>query len=191
VESLGTAGTRSGFRGAVGEIVAFSRTLTHVERDVTSRMLMNKWGVSGCAEFAPIHTNTPVTMCAGATLDLGGQMVTVGSFTGAGTVTNGVFVTADGKITQSGGALSVSAVEGVTYVASSAGQKLVIRDAPGITVRIVLPKGWFSAGNTGRRAIFCESNRIEWDIWRKDVRPISEGDGWWSISGGGFAIRLR
>jgi len=148
------------------------------------------WDCAGVAD----QRDAVVTMAAGATLDLNGNTVTAQSFTGAGTVTNGVLKTVDGKIAQSGGALTVPAVEGMHYVASRADEPLRIQASDtGIPVTIDVPATWFVAGASGRRAIYCNSGEkyITWNIAREGVRAKNEGDGWWSIPCGGFAVRLQ
>jgi len=190
-ESLGSYSMAQGLKGAVGEVVSFTRTLSHAEREVVAKQLMHKWGL-GYPDYCAIHSDTPVTMKSGAKLDLGGQDLTVARFTGAGVVTNGILRTVDGVITQEGGNLTVPAVEGANYIASRAGEKLVITGAAGVGVTITLPRSWFAAGASGRRAVFCESKDITWRIGRRDAsKPVDEGDGWWTIPGGGFAVRLK
>jgi len=72
VETLGTQGGNSGFKGVVAEVVAFTNTLTQVEREVTTKQLMRKWGL-GYADYRPLKPTASVAMKAGATLDLGGR----------------------------------------------------------------------------------------------------------------------
>jgi len=191
-EYLGTQGGAgiTGIKGVIAEVVAFTNTLTHVEREVTTKTLMCKWGL-GYADYKPLSSTVAVTMKAGATLDLGGQTLDVASFEGAGVVTNGVLQTM--RFVQKGGALAVPAVAGATYAMSKIGETLVVYGAAGKSVTIKVPRDWPQAGCSGKMAVFCEGN-ITWDFseWygTKPV-PVSEGDGWWTIPAGGTAIRLR
>lgn len=192
-ESLGGSsyGSGTGFSGAIGAIVCFNRPLTHAERLVVSRTLMNRWGISDTGY--PIAYAATVTMKEGATFDLGGEDVAVGSFVGAGTVANGTLRPKTGRIVQSGGSLTVPAVDGMTYVAYRAGSPLVISDGVGKHVTIVIPDDWYAAGGSGLNMVFCEAEPedITWVLPTRASEPVTTGDGWYSLGGSGFTIRLR
>lgn len=188
-EQLGTQDDNKGFKGVIAEVVAFTNTLTQVEREVATKQLMHKWGL-GYADYQPLKPTASVTMKAGATLDLGGQTVAVAGFEGAGVVTNGVLDVA--HVVQKGGALSMPAVEGATYTMSKIGEKLVLRDAEEKAVTIIVPRDWSKAGLSGFEAVFCQGE-VNWEFpgWAVKPVPVCDGNGWWSIPAGGSALRLR
>jgi len=130
-------------------------------------------------------------MKADGVLDLVDRTVTVAGFTGAGKVMNGVLVTADRVVTQQGGKLTIPLVASTRYIASRSDEKLVLETTDDVKttdgVTIVIPRSWYAAGASGRRAIKCNSTNIDWG----SVRPVDEGDGWWSIPFGGGSVRLR
>ena len=99
-EYLGVGSSYNSFSGAIGEVVSFSRVLSHSERDAVEQYLMAKWGIND-TEYNPIPTTAAVTVADGATLDLGGQTVTVASLNLSGTLQNGTLVV-DGEITVTG-----------------------------------------------------------------------------------------
>jgi len=65
-----SAGINYAYCGAIGEVLAFSRDVTHPERRVISKYLAAKWGV-GTDVYQPINPEATVSVASGAKLDLG------------------------------------------------------------------------------------------------------------------------
>ena len=184
-EYLGTSADNVGFRGAVAEVVTYSRVLSHPERLAVQRSLMVKWGIGGGYEVLPARAS--LTMAEGSVLDLGGMVQTVASFSGAGTVGNGILLTADGKVTLDGFSLSIPAVNGTIYSLPKDRSELSLTDGLGTRVTVVIPDD-------------CTSSRVFFEgsvNWRKtnDAITISgpDADGWYYIlnNGGGSCIIIR
>jgi hypothetical protein len=179
-EVLGSyADTAECFKGGIGEIISYTRNLTHAERKAVDAYLMAKWGV-GSATYNVIPANADVTMKSGATLDMGGLTQTVTSFTGAGTVANGSLKTT-GDLTVDGGTLTIQATTGQTYVLSHVeAERLVLTgDAKGYTVKVpdngrivgrfIVPEG-ISVGFEGEGADVTVVNAPKgWEITGKPV----------------------
>ena len=95
---------------------------------------MWKWDTEGKSSHRFLPTTANVTVASGATLELGGLTHTVASFTGGGTVQNGLLITADNVYTNTG-ALSISAVDNMTIVLDAGATALtLVGDATGVKV---------------------------------------------------------
>lgn len=164
-----------------GEVALYNREVTEAERVGIEDYLMWKWNFKNT--YAPLTSANAVTMADGATLDLGGLDVTAASFAGAGTVQNGTLTTADGVFTQSGGTLTIPAVDRATYVASSSLEALVITGGEGKSVTVRIPSDWFDeASVTQGHAIFCEGNvTFVYDGWQPDEAAYRLDSGWWHL----------
>jgi autotransporter-associated beta strand protein len=111
------------FTGDVGEVLAFSSTLSTAQRQAVEAYLMNKWeGVqAGYAANNVLPTNTPVTISGGGALDLTNGVQTIRSLSstdgngsqillgasGVLTIAGGVNNTYDGAIYASGGTVAL------------------------------------------------------------------------------------
>ena len=115
---------------------------------------MQKWDCSDKAQFAQIASSVDLNMAAGTMLDLNGVDISVASFTGAGTVKNGIMRTSDGVYRQGGGKLSIPAVEGATYVASSSNNRLEISGASRKTVTERIPANWLDPNSKTYSSIY-------------------------------------
>ena len=182
-EYLGTVDSNTGFRGSIAEIVTYTNSLSHPERQAVQRSLMAKWGLGETYEVLPKKAN--LTMKAGCTLDLGGLSQTVASFAGAGIVKNGLLMTTDGKVSATGD-LTIPAADGTVYCLPGRNSILQITDGTAKGAIIVVPDDCMSA------SVFFEGNVT----WRKanDAITISgPSDGWYTISntGGGACIIIR
>lgn len=164
-----------------GEVLFYNREVTESERVGIEDYLMWKWGFNSA--YTPLTAANALTMANGATLDLGGFDVTVSSFAGAGTVTNGTLRAANGVYTQSGGALTIPAVDGATYVASSSLESLVLTGGEGKSVKVRIPSDWYdSASATQGHAIFCEGDvTFEYDGWEPSETAYKMDNGWWHL----------
>ena len=107
------------------EALTYTRELDFDEKAAVEQYLMAKWGI-GDATYAALPATANVTMTAGATLDLGGQTVTVASFTGAGKVQNGTLKTADNTVTVTGD-LTIPAADNTTYVIPADADEIRLR----------------------------------------------------------------
>ena len=157
----GSRGTRLGttgnsFEGAIAEIIGLGWTPSLEERAAIELHLMQKWDCSDKAQFAQIASSVDLTMAAGTMLDLNGVDISVASFIGAGTVKNGIMRTSDGVYRQGGGKLSIPAVEGATYVASSSNNRLEISGASGKTVTVRIPANWLDPNSKTYSYIYCD-----------------------------------
>ena len=151
---LGTAG--NSFEGAIAEIIGLGWTPSLEERAAIELYLMQKWDCSDKAQFAQIASSVDLNMTAGTMLDLNGVDISVASFTGAGTVKNGIMRTSDGVYRQGGGKLSIPAVEGATYVASSSNNRLEISGASGKTITVRIPANWLDPNSKTYSYIYCD-----------------------------------
>lgn len=79
-----------------GEVLTYNRGLSLEEHDAVDAYLMQKWGIASCSS---IPATADVTVAAGATLDLGGQTVTVASLNLSGTIQNGTLVVTGNNLT--------------------------------------------------------------------------------------------
>ena len=157
----GSRGTRLGttgnsFEGAIAEIIGLGWTPSLEERAAIELHLMQKWDCSDKAQFAQIASSVDLNMAAGTMLDLNGVDISVASFTGAGTVKNGIMRTSDGVYRQGGGKLSIPAVEDATYVASSSNNRLEISGASGKTVTVRIPANWLDPNSKTYSYIYCD-----------------------------------
>ena len=107
------------------EVLTYTRQMGFDEKAAVEQYLMAKWGI-GDATYAALPATANVTMTAGATLDLGGQTVTVASFTGAGKVQNGTLKTADNTVTVTGD-LTIPAADNTTYVIPADADEIRLR----------------------------------------------------------------
>ena len=96
------------------EVLTYTRQMGFDEKAAVEQYLMAKWGI-GDATYNALPATANVTLASGATLDLGGQTVTVASLTGAGTVQNGTLKTADNTVTVTGD-LTIPVTDNTTYV---------------------------------------------------------------------------
>ena len=96
------------------EVLTYTRQMGFDEKAAVEQYLMAKWGI-GDATYNALPATANVTLASGATLDLGGQTVTVASLTGAGTVQNGMLKTADNTVTVTGN-LTIPVADNTTYV---------------------------------------------------------------------------
>ncbi len=175
--------------GSIGEAIALDHAPSAVELSAIQAYLMNKWSVTtidgAAAVYEPLPRTASLRLSAQATLDLGGLAVTVASFVGSGTVTNGTLKAADGMIVQRGGSLTVPAVDGMTYAAESVEERLIITgDAENVTIRI--PSGYVKPGAVSqKRAIYCRGNP-SFEYEDGSTRALSQwGDsGWWGYPSG-------
>ncbi len=88
------------YRGDVAEILVFDRKLTETERQSVEAALMAKW--LPAAGAGPILPQTAaVSVAEGATFDLSGGTVTIGSLSGGGAVSSGV-LTVTGTVSPEG-----------------------------------------------------------------------------------------
>jgi len=184
-EYLGTSGTQAGFCGAIGEVVGYDRNLTHVERIAVQRSLMVKWGL-GEETYEVLPVNATIEMASGTTLNLGGFEQVVASFSGAGVVTNGLLVTADGYVAQTGDSLVIPAVDGTVYGMSGRKPVLMLTGAKGKAVTIVVP------GNCMSGKVFCEGE-ITWKLGSDAIIVSGPENGWYSLTnvGGGSTVIIR
>lgn len=184
VEYLGTSRQSKGFKGAIAEIVAYLRPLSHAEQAAVALSLMGKWNLGGSYE-ALSHTAF-VTMRPGTTLDLGHTSQTVANFTGSGVVTNGVLVTLDRQVTELDGPLTIPAVDGTTYNIMKRKTELVITGGEGKQATIIIPQGCTS----GR--VFFEG-RVTWKNTDPGIEIQGPDAGWYTIvnTGGGSCIIIR
>lgn len=183
-EYLGTSGTSIGAKAAIAAVVGFTRSLTHAERLAVQRAMMMKWGILDNYDVLP--STAAMTMQEGATLDLGGLIQTVASFTGAGTVTNGLLATVNAVVTEDGGALTIPAVGGTTYNLMKHKAELILLDGEGAAVTVVVPDGCTS----GR--VFCEG-AVDWKVTDPGITIQGPDAGWYTIinTGGGSCIIVR
>ncbi len=164
-----------------GEVALYNRELNEDERTAVEEYLMCKWGFTD-PKFAyqPLCEVNDVTMAQGSTLNLGGHDVTVKSFKGAGTVENGTLRTVDNTYRQQGGKLTIPAVAGATYYASSSHDVLEITGASGKSVTIRFPAGWHDANSAKSQVVFCEgSPNFVWE--GEAVELYNFGNGWWGF----------
>ena len=171
-----------------GEVVLYSRELDDDERIGVEDYLMAKWGLSE-QQFAyePLCEFNDVTLASGATLNLGGLNLTVKSFTGVGTVENGTLATVDGVLYQGDGKLTIPAVNGATYVASSSHNILEITGAADKSVTIRLPAGWHDQSSAKKKVIYCEGTPgFVGDGAAEEL--YNYGDGWWGFYDGSADI---
>ena len=141
--------------------------------------------------YETIPHTADVVMAPDTTLDLGGDnlgVVEVGSFTGAGTVTNGHLRTANGEFVQRGGALTIPAVSDGIYAASAASEPLVITGgASAENVIIRLPDGYVGDRDAGKKAIFFEGTPKFVDASGRALTSLplhKAADGWWRVNSG-------
>ncbi len=87
------------FRGDIGEILVYDRTLSVAERVAVETYLHQKWLGSGVSSRLP--ADAVVTVAAGATLDLNRQAQSLASLSGGGAVINGT-VTVSGETAPGG-----------------------------------------------------------------------------------------
>lgn len=81
------------FRGAIGEVIAYDRMLTEVERTQLEHYLALKWRTPGYAvNTEAFAAGSEITLAAGASLDLRGAPLVVARLSGGG-VTGDVTVT--------------------------------------------------------------------------------------------------
>ena len=99
---------------AWAEYLTYNRNFTYDEKAAVEQYLMAKWGI-GDATYNALPATANVTLSNGATLDLGGQKVTVASLKGAGTVQNGTLRTANNVVTVTGN-LTIPVTDNTTYV---------------------------------------------------------------------------
>ena len=171
-----------------GEVVLFNRELDDDERIGVEDYLMAKWGLSE-QQFAyePLCELNDVTLASSATLNLGGLNVTVKSFTGAGTVESGTLTTVDGILYQGDGKLTIPAVNGATYVASSSHNILEITGAAGKIVTIRFPADWHDQSSAKKKVVYCEGTpNFVWDGAAEELYDY--GDGWWGFYDGSADI---
>ncbi len=173
ISSDNKAGTPSSMTW--GEVLLYNRELSATERQGVESYLMKKWGISDA--YNPLTSANDVYMTSpGAVLDLGGLDLTVNSFTGCGTVSNGTLRTVDKTYTQGEGALTIPAVNGATYYASSSRYKLRLDDAAGKSVTIVIPENWFqSSGNL----IFCQGDAT-FVFEGEEIELKKNANGWYT-----------
>ncbi len=171
-----------------GEVVLYSRELDDEERVGVEDYLMAKWGFTEPKfVYQPLCELNDVTLASGATLNLGGLNVTVKSFSGSGTVENGTLSTVSGMIYQGDGKLTIPAVNGATYVASSSHNILEITGASGKSVTIRLPAGWHDQSSAKKKVVYCEGTpRFVWDGAAEELYDY--GDGWWGFYDGSADI---
>ncbi|MCR5415008.1 MAG: hypothetical protein K6F50_09835, partial [Kiritimatiellae bacterium] len=162
-----------------GEVVLFSREVTDDERIGIEDYLMWKWGFANA--YLPLAATNCVTMAAGSTLDLGGFDLTVSNFCGSGTVENGTLRTADGIYRQGEGALTIPAVDGATYVASSSRYVLTITGAAGKKVTIRFPADWHDENNGKYTPVYCDGTP-DFVFEGTKVPLFSDGAGGWCIA---------
>lgn len=185
------------FAGAIGEFLALGDQPSEFERETIVRYLLRKWNVKDVEGnlLVPAYETIPhtadVVMAPDTTLDLGGDdlgVVEVGSFTGAGTVTNGHLRTANGEFVQRGGALTIPAVSDGIYAASAASEPLVITggaSAENVTIR--LPDGYVGDRDAGKKAIFFEGTPKFVDASGRELTSLPvhrAADGWWRVNSG-------
>ena len=168
-----------------GEVLFYNREVTEAERVGIEDYLMWKWGFNN--SYAPLTAQNALTMSKGATLDLGGLNLTVKSFTGAGTVENGTLTTVDGILCQGDGKLTIPAVNGATYVASSSHNILEITGAAGKSVTIRFPADWHDQSSAKKKVVYCEGTpNFVWDGAAEELYDY--GDGWWGFYDGSADI---
>ena len=107
------------------EVLTYTREMGFDEKAAVEQYLMAKWGI-GDATYNALPATANVTLASGATLDLGGQTVTVASFTGAGKVQNGTLKTADNTVTVTGD-LTIPAADNTTYVIPADADEIRLR----------------------------------------------------------------
>lgn len=193
----GDANTVYCFAGAIGEFLALGDQPSEFERETIVRYLLRKWNVKDgegnllVPAYETIPHTADVVMAPDTTLDLGGDdlgVVEVGSFTGAGTVTNGHLRTANGEFVQRGGALTIPAVSDGIYAASAASEPLVITggaSAENVTIR--LPDGYVGDRDAGKKAIFFEGTPKFVDASGRELTSLPvhrAADGWWRVNSG-------
>ena len=162
---------------AIGEYMGFTYNISSAQRKQIETYLANKWNVSGMGKSLP---QVDVITATGATLDLGGLDVTVSRFTGSGVVKNGTLETADGKYTQGDGDLTIPAVDGAVYYASSGNSKLVITGASGKNVTIVVPDARVEYLDG---YVFCEGDGVTFKNTSGETLDMSgyrHANGWWT-----------
>lgn len=82
------------FRGAIGEVIAYDRMLTEVERNQLEHYLALKWRTPGYAvNTEAFAAGSEITLSAGANLDLRGAPLVVARLSGGSEVTGDVTVT--------------------------------------------------------------------------------------------------
>ena len=160
-----------------GEVVLYSRELDDDERIGVEDYLMAKWGFTTPKfVYQPLCELNGVTLASGATLNLGGLNLTVKSFTGAGTVENGTLTTVDGILYQGDGKLTIPAVNGATYVASSSHNILEITGAAGKSVTIRLPADWHDQSSAKKKVVYCEGTpNFVWDGAAEELYDYGDG----------------
>lgn len=122
------------FTGVVAEGIGFSSCLSTEQRRAAEFELMNKWGLDCAEDFQPIPKTANVTVASGATLDLGGFTIKAASFSGAGTLQNGVLVT-PGNIYTNTGALTLPAMANMKVVLGADATALtIVGDATNVVV---------------------------------------------------------
>jgi autotransporter-associated beta strand protein len=123
------------FTGDVGEVLAYSSTLTTLQRQEIEAYLANKWlgaGPSGVGAVNPLPITTPVTIAAGATLDLNGANQQVASLAGPGLLTNSnVMVPAVFTV---GGSSSTAFSGQITDVGPTGSLSLTVAGPGGLTL---------------------------------------------------------
>ena len=187
-DAITCGGDTSPYSMTWGEVVLFNRELDDDERVGVEDYLMAKWFISAPTfVYEPLCELNDVTLASGATLNLGGLSLTVKSFTGAGTVENGTLTTVDGILYQGDGKLTIPAVNGATYVASSSHNILEITGAAGKSVTICLPTGWHDQSSAKKKVIYCEGTpHFVWDGAAEELYDY--GDGWWGFYDGSADI---
>lgn len=162
---------------AIGEYMGFTYNPSTAQRKQIETYLANKWNIDGMGKSLP---QVAVTMAKGSTLDLGGLDLTVASFTGCGLVQNGTLRTADGKVTQGEGELTIPAVDGTTYNLCTNDYQLIITGASGKNVTIVVPDGRVDKLDG---YIFCEGDGVTFKNTSGDTLDMSgykNKNGWWA-----------
>lgn len=139
---------------------------------------------SGGAAAYAIPGSNDVVYLSGQTgaINLGGRSVTVRSFSGSGSYTNGYVRAENGKIVQRGGALTLAAVPGMTYVLSKQGQQLTLTGGATERVSVVIPENWYVEGSSAPVLYF--EGEVDWSSPVAGFRkPNCRRRGYWSYFG--------
>lgn len=164
------------FNGAVAEVLGLNDWTSLEAYTAIEAYLMNKWSCDEGANYTYIP-NVDVVVSSGATLDLGGFNVSAASFYGAGTIKNGTLRTSDNTYRQGKGKLTITAVDGGTYIAAGSDYKLEVTGGAGKSVTIHIPEGWLGANANTYTYITCDASNVAFTFEGDALEYTDMGDG--------------
>ncbi|MBO6167639.1 MAG: autotransporter-associated beta strand repeat-containing protein [Kiritimatiellae bacterium] len=127
------------------EALTYTRALSFDEKAAVEQYLMAKWGINN-ATYAALPATADVSVAAGATLDLGGQTVTVASLNLSGTIQNGTIVVTGNNLTIAATAKVLATIKVSGYNSS-----------------MTAPAGFEFADNSDGTATLVDTRAYTWD----------------------------